>query len=82
MGALALGELIARRFQAIIAAHKVDPQRPNYEDSKYYRGMGSSLDAVDPRLIASVTRQLRDEAEIERQRQKTAEARKPGGKDK
>ena len=79
LSALASVEMIARRFQSIIAAHKVDAQKPNYDDSKYYRGMGSALDAVNPELTAAVTRRLRDEAEIERQRQKAAEARKPGG---
>ena len=41
--------------------------------------MGSALDAVNPELTAAVTRRLKDEAEIERQRHKAAEARKPGG---
>ena len=76
---LASFELIARRYQAIIAAHKTDAGRPNYDESKFYRGLGSPLDAISPVLTASVTRRMRDEAEIEKQRHKAAEVRKPGG---
>ena len=43
-------------------------------------GLGSPLDAVQPTLTSAVTKMLRDGAEIEKQRQKAAEAKRPGGK--
>ena len=62
-----------------MAADKQDPSKPNYDEAKYYRGLGSPLDAVQPSLTTAVTKKLRDDAEIEKQRQKAAEAKKPGG---
>ena len=51
-------EMPARRFQLIVAAHKQDPSKPNYDEAKYYRGLGSPLDAVQPSLTTVATKKF------------------------
>lgn len=63
----------------MIAAHQKDPNQPDYGESKFYRGLGSPLDAVQQALTAATTKRTRDEADIVKQRAKVAELKKPGG---
>lgn len=68
-------EVLARRLQTVFDAYELNPQRPNYEAARYFSGMGTATDAVAPELRSCVAKRARDEAEVEKQRQKARELR-------
>lgn len=75
-------EVMARRLQTVFDAYELNPRRSNFEAAKYFSGMGSATDAVAPELRSFVARKARDDAEVEKQRQKVRELRgkaPPGG---
>lgn len=72
---LAGAEVLARRLQTVFDAYELNPQRPNYEAARYFSGMGTATDAVAPELRSYVAKKARDEAELEKQRQKARELR-------
>ena len=83
LGALACMEVCSRRAQTIFDAYEVNPSKPNFESARYFSGQGSISDAVSPELRSFVARRARDDAEVEKQRQKVRELRRPpaaGGK--
>ena len=80
---LASMEYIGRRIQAVVDAHSINPQKPNYEVANLFTGQTRARDVVSPGLRSHVARRARDEAEVEKSRQKTRELRgggKGGGK--
>jgi hypothetical protein len=77
---LAAMECAGRRIQAIIDAHAVNPQRPNYDSATLFAGTGRATDGVSPDLKNFVARKARDEADVEKSRQKIRELRaEPAG---
>ena len=70
---LASMEFLGRRIQAIVDAHTVNPQKPNYESSTLFTGVLRAADGIAPELRNYVARRARDEAEVEKQRQKVRE---------
>ena len=75
LGSLACFEFLCRRVQAIVDAHAVNPQKPNYESASLFCGLPRPSDNVAPELRSYVARKARDEAEVEKQRQKVRELR-------
>ena len=69
LGSLASMEALCRSIQAIIDAYKVNANKPNFESSKYYSGLIGMQDGVSPALRAHVARRVRDDAEVEKERQ-------------
>ena len=47
--------------------------KPNFESARFFSGFGPATDAVSPELRCFAARRARDEAEIEKQRQKVRE---------
>ena len=76
LGSLAGVERMCRRLQTIFDAYDVNPAKPNFESAKLFSGMGAEMDPVAPELRSHVAKKARDEAEIEKQRQKARELRK------
>lgn len=79
LAALSSMEILVRRVQTIIDAYDVNPSKPCYDSARYYSGLASSADGVSPELRAYVARRARDDAEVEKQRQKARELRGTGG---
>ena len=76
LGSLVSMELCGLRLQTIIDAYETNPKQPSFDHAKYFSGMPSSSDAVSPSLRSFAAKKARDEAEIEKQRQKVRELRK------
>ena len=72
---LASFERLGRRWQAILEAHLRDPSAPDYDADDAFSGSVNRRVCVAPALRSHVAKELRDEAEIERQREKTKEVR-------
>ena len=72
---LASFEFLCRRIQTIVDAHAINPQKPNYDAASFFSGIGRAVDGVAPELRAHAARRARDEAEVEKQRQKVRELR-------
>jgi len=68
-------EVIGRRLQTIFDAYELNPAKPNFEAARYYSGMGVPTDAVAPQLRSFAANQARNDAEVEKQRQKVRELR-------
>lgn len=59
-------EGVSRRWQTIIEAYEVTPQKPNYESARLFAGTGSPLDASTPELRAQITKKALEEADVEK----------------
>ena len=75
---LAFVEYLVRRWQMILAAHSRNPLAPNYKASEYYSGNSRGRHGIAPMLSAHVACTMKDESEIDKQRNK---ARDVNGKD-
>ncbi len=86
LAALASFELVARRWQLILAAHARNPASPDYEGAEHYEGLEKRRFGIAPAMTEHVARRMKEEADIEKQRNKAREARStpksgaPGGK--
>ena len=76
---LASLEFLCRRIQAVVEAHSQNAQKPDYSSVTLFSGVSKPLDAVAPELKAFVARRAKEEADIEKVRQKVREL-KPGPK--
>ena len=68
-----------RRWQMILDAHSDNPRAPNYEASEYYSGNRRGRHGIAPLLSAHVARTMKDESEIDKQRNKARNAHGKGG---
>jgi len=75
LGSLACMERLCRRWQAILEAHTRDPAQPDYEAAEAFSGTVNRRVCVAPSLRAHVAREMRDEAEIDKQRVKAKDLR-------
>ena len=80
LSSLAFVEMLSRRWQMIVDAHSRNPLAPNYEASEFYSGSRRERQGIAPMLSAHVARTMKDESEIDKQRNKAREARGKGGK--
>jgi hypothetical protein len=71
-------ERLARRWQAIMEAHSRDPLHPDYDVADKFSGMTDRGLCVAPALRAHVAKEVREEAEIDKQRSKAREVRGGG----
>ena len=78
LSSLAFVELLVRRWQMIVDAHSWNALAPNYEASEYYSGHRRSRFGIAPALSAHVARTMKDETEIDKQRQKAKETHGKG----
>ena len=72
---LACMELLIRRVQLILDAHAT-PGSTSWEGAEHFLGLGKKAKGIAPGLQAHVASRLKDEAEVEKQRQKAREVRK------
>ena len=79
MGALACMERLGRRWQAILEAHSKDPMQPDYDAAEAFSGTVNRRVCVAPSLRAHVAKEMRDDAEIDKQRSTTREPRVGAG---
>jgi hypothetical protein len=75
LASLASFELVARRWQLILAAHSRNAANPDYDGSEYYEGIEKKRFGIAPALSEHVSRKMRDDAEIEKQKNKARELR-------
>ena len=75
LGNLSSMELIARRVQLILDAHS-SGAKAAWEGAEHFMGLGKQAKGINPALQAHVAARLKDEAEVEKQRQKAREVRK------
>lgn len=78
LGARAWAEAAARRAQVIFDAYEANPSKPNFDGSKFLAGTTQVTDAICPELRSFAARRAKDEAEVEKQRQKARELRSRG----
>ena len=76
LAALGSFELIARRWQLILEAHRENAAVPSYEASDYFSGLERGV-GIAPALSAHVAKVMKEEAEVEKQRSKVRELRGP-----
>ena len=57
----------------------MNPQKPNYDSATLFAGTSRAADGVSPELKGFVARKARDEAEVEKARQKVRELRTDHG---
>ena len=69
-------ELVVRRVQLILDANS--GATPSWEGSEHYMGLGKRSKGIAPSLQSHVAARLKEEAEVEKQRQKAREVRKLG----
>ena len=74
-------ELIARRIQLILDANSGSGP-PVWEGAEHFLGLGRRAKGIAPMLQAHVAGRLKDEAEVDKQRNKAREARKLTAKSK
>ena len=75
-------ELICRRVQLILDANG-GTAGPAWEGAEHFLGLGRKAKGIAPSLSAHVAMRLKDEAEVDKQREKAREIRKlkaTGGK--
>ena len=83
LSSLAWVETLARRWQMILDAHARNPLAPNYEASEFYSGSRRGRHGIAPILSAHVAKVMKDESEIDKQRNKARDAHDaPKGGDK
>jgi hypothetical protein len=75
LASLASFELVARRWHLILAAHSRKAAAPDYDGSEYYEGIEKKRFGIAPSLSEHVSRKMRDDAEIEKQKNKARELR-------
>jgi hypothetical protein len=75
LAALASFELLARRWQLILAAHSKNPSSPDYDGSEYFEGLEKRRFGIAPSLQEYVSKKMKDDAEIEKQKSKARELR-------
>ena len=80
LSSLAFVEMLSRRWQMIVDAHARNPLAPNYEASEFYSGSRRGRQGIAPMLSAHVARSMKDESEIDKQRNKARDAHGKGGK--
>ena len=68
-------EIISRRIQVILQAYHSNPGRPSFEHAAHYNPLGNPFDGVVPELRKLGVQKVKDEAEVERTRQKAIELR-------
>ena len=73
VGSFASMEFLSRRFQAVVDAHSKNAQKPDYASAALFSGVSRPIDGISPELRNYVARKARDEAEVEKQRQKVRE---------
>ena len=73
-------EILSRRMQVILQAYHSNPGRPTYEHAPHYNPLGNPFDGVVPELRKQGVQRIKDEAEIERTRQKAVELRQEADK--
>ena len=76
---LAWAEMAIRRVALLLDAHNRDPVNPKFDDDEAWSGQHQAAEGIPPSLSSHVASKLKERAEIEKQRTKAAEARKPGG---
>ncbi|CAK0793959.1 unnamed protein product, partial [Prorocentrum cordatum] len=70
VASLAAFERLGRRWQAILEAHGKSPMNPNYEIADKFSGYNRRAQLVAPALRTYVAKEVREEAEIDRQTSK------------
>lgn len=78
LGACAWAQAAARRAQVIFDAYDANPAKPNFDGSKYLAGTSQVTDAIAPELRSFAARRAKDEAEVEKQRQRARDLRTRG----
>ena len=73
VGALASIEIVMRRIISIVEAHAVG-STPDWGNSRYYSGTANPLDLVPRELRHHVTREAKDDLEVQQMRQKSKSA--------
>ena len=68
-------ELIGRRIQLILDAHAT-PGVAVWEGAEHFLGLGKRAKGIAPSLQAHVAARLKDEAEVDKQRDKARDVRK------
>ena len=68
-------EILSRRIQVILQAYHSNPGRPSFEHAPHYNPLGNPFDGVVPELRKQGVQKVKEEAEIERTRQKAIELR-------
>ena len=63
----------------ILDAHSRNPLAPNYEASEFYSGNRRVRYGIAPMLSAHVVRTMKDESEIDKQRNKARDVHGKGG---
>ncbi len=79
LGNLACIELLCRRIQLILGANS-GGGAPVWEGAEHFMGLGRRARGIAPGLQSHVAARLKDEAEVDKQREKAREARKLRGK--
>eukprot|EP00959_Pyramimonas_sp_CCMP1952_P441213 9236780-Pyramimonas_sp.AAC.1 len=82
LGSLVFAELLCLRAQAIVDAYDTNPNKPSFENAKYFSGLKSLSDAVSPDLKSFAARKAKEDTEVEKQRQKVRELRGKGDNNK
>ena len=73
-------EILSRRIQVILQAYHNSPGRPTYEHAQHYNPLGNPLDGVVPELRKLGVTRVKEDAEVERTRQKAQELRQESDK--
>ena len=79
LSSLAFVEYLVRRWQMILDDHSRNPLAPHYEASEYYSGNRRGRHGIAPMLSAHVARTMKDESEIDKQRNKARDVHGKGG---
>lgn len=66
-------EILSRRVQVIFQAYHTNLGRPSYEHAPHYNPVGNPFDGVVPELRKQGVQKIKEEAEVERTRQKAIE---------
>ena len=64
MGGVAALEIVARRVQLITEAY-ANPQKPNWDTSKFFSGISGAGDAVSPELRQYALKKAKDAVDVE-----------------
>ena len=75
-GSLAGVERMCRRLRTLFDAYDVNPALPNFESANLFSEMGAEMYPVGPVVRTHIAKVGRNEAEIERLKQKARELRK------
>ena len=70
LGGCACFELLARRWQLILSAHAKSAASPDYSGGEHFEGLERRRVGVAPQLQEYVAKKMKDEAEIEKQKDK------------